>query len=198
MEKNKNKLENVVIRMVKAPPLYSDEKIESPKDVVRVLGKELEDYDREVLCVVNFRGDGKPVNMNIVSMGTVNNTIVEAREVFKTSILSNAAQIMLVHNHPSGNVMPSRDDLKVTERIFMAAEIMGIPLMDHVIIGQKGTYYSFLEHGGIPNRERTGNMAAEKKDSIMDAISRHKKEHTGQQPEYTEKVHVPKVENMER
>lgn len=194
----KGKLENVAIRMVKAPPLYSDKKIESPRDVVRVLGKELEDYDREVLCVVNFRSDGKPINMNIVSMGTVNNTIVEAREVFKTSILSNAAQFMLVHNHPSGNVTPSLDDMKVTERIFVASEIMGIPLMDHVIIGQNGTYYSFLEQGGLPNRERSGNMAAEKKGSILDAISQHKKEHTGQQSEHTEKIHAPKVKSMER
>lgn len=197
MEK-KDKLENVAIRMVKAPPLYSDKKIESPRDVVRVLGKELEDYDREVLCVVNFRSDGRPINMNIVSMGTVNNTIVEARDVFKTSILSNAAQFMLVHNHPSGNITPSLDDMKVTERIFVASEIMGIPLMDHVIIGQKGEYFSFLEHGALPDREKSGNMAAEKKDSILGAISQHKKEHTGPQSEHTAKTRVPKVKSMER
>ena len=197
MEK-KDKLQNVAIRMVKAPPLYSDEKIESPRDVVRVLGKELEDYDREVLCVVNFRSDGRPINMNIVSMGTVNNTIVEARDIFKTSILSNAAQFMLVHNHPSGNLTPSLDDMKVTERIFIASEIMGIPLMDHIIIGQKGEYYSFLENGGLPNRRNVANIAAEKKDSILDTISRHKKEHTEQQSEHTAKSHAPKVKDMER
>ncbi len=194
MEK-KHKLETVAIRMVKAPPLYSDEQIISPKDVVRVLGRELEDYDREVLCVVNFRGDGRPINMNIVSMGTVNSAIVEAREIFKSSILSNAAKIMLLHNHPSGTAEPSMDDMKVTERIFIAAELMGIPLMDHIILGRQGAYYSFLEYGGIPDRGMTGNMAAEKKDSILNTINQHKKEHTGQP---SEKSHAPKIKDMER
>lgn len=195
MEK-KNKLKNVAIRMVKAPPLYSDEQIISPKDVVRVMGKELEDYDKEVLCVVNFRGDGRPINMNIVSMGTVSGSIAEPREIFKSSILSNAAQFMLLHNHPSGNPEPSRADMKVTERTFIASELMGIPMMDHIILGREGAYYSFLEHGGIPDRGKTENMVAERKDSILDTINQHKKEHTGQQ--HTEKSHAPKTKNMER
>jgi len=194
MEK-KNKLKNVAIRMVKAPPLYSDEQIISPKDVVRVLGKELEDYDKEVLCVVNFRGDGRPINMNIVSMGTVSGSIAEPREIFKSSILSNAAQFMLLHNHPSGNPEPSRADMKVTERTFIASELMGIPMMDHIILGRQGAYYSFLEHGGIPDRGKTENMVAERKDSILDTINQHKKEHTGQP---SEKSHAPKTKNMER
>ncbi len=194
MEK-KHKLENVAIRMVKAPPLYSDEQIISPKDVVRVLGRELENYDKEVLCVVNIRGDGRPINMNIVSMGTVNSARVEAREIFKSSILSNAAKIMLLHNHPSGTVEPSMDDMKVTERIFIASELMGIPMMDHIILGRQGAYYSFLEHGGIPDGGMTGNMAAERKDSILNTINQHKKEHTGQP---SEKSHASKTKDMER
>jgi hypothetical protein len=73
-----HKLENVAIRMVKAPPLYSSEPLKTPMDVVRVLGKELEAYDREVLCVVNLRSDLAPINMNIVSMGSLNASIIVA------------------------------------------------------------------------------------------------------------------------
>ncbi len=70
-----DQLKNVAIRMVEAPPLYSEEKLEEPLDVVRVLGRELEAYDREVACVVNLRADLAPINMNIVSMGSLNASI---------------------------------------------------------------------------------------------------------------------------
>ncbi len=173
--KEKYKLENVAIRLTKMPPLYSDEQIGSPKDAIKILGKELEYYDREVVCVVNLRGDNRPVNLNVVSMGTADSAIAEARDVFKSAILSNAPRIMLIHNHPSGNLKPSSADLKLTERIFAAGELMGIPLLDHVILGKQGEYYSFLEQGLIPDRGQAEEKVAEKKESIMDAIRQHSK-----------------------
>ncbi len=139
----RNKLESVAIRMVKAPPLYSKEQLKTPLDVVRVLGKELEKYDREVVCVVNLRSDLAPINMNIVSMGTLNASIVSAREVFKSSILSNAGFIMLVHNHPSGNLMPSKNEIALTKQVEKASEIMDITMVDHMILGLNGEYTSF-------------------------------------------------------
>jgi len=190
----KNKLKNVAIRMVAAPPLYSDEPVDCPAAVIRVLGKELGNYDREVACVVNCRSDMSPINMNIVSMGTINTTVVGIREVFKSAILSNAANIMLVHNHPSGSLVPSRQDMMLTRRVRMAAEIMGIPLMDHIIIGSHGKYYSFMENG-ILNEENSIVSAAEKKGSIMETLeqnsrncqqaeNKQKKEHTHKQETY--------------
>lgn len=168
----RNKLKNVAIRMVAAPPLYSDEPVDCPAAVIRVLGKELGNYDREVVCVVNCRGDMSPINMNIVSMGTLNTSVVGIREVFKSAILSNAANIMLVHNHPGGSLTPSRQDMVLTRRLQRAAGIMDIPLMDHVIIGLNGKYFSFMENG-ILNAENSVGVVAEKKESIMETLGRN-------------------------
>lgn len=168
--RRKHKLENVAIRMVAAPPLYSKEKLDGPRDVVRVLGKELEDYDREVLCVVNLRNDLAPINMNVVSMGSINSTYITAREVFKSSILSNAGCIMLVHNHTSGSLFPSRGDIAVTEHIRKAAELMDIPLVDHIILGKQGEYFSFLSNGLLTFRAEERACAEEKKESICGLI----------------------------
>ena len=70
------------------------------------------------------------------------------REVFKVAILSNAYSILLAHNHPSGDTTPSQEDLNITKRIKSASEIMGIPILDHLIIGSNG-YYSFKENGEL-------------------------------------------------
>ena len=171
-----HKRENVAIRMVKAPPLYSSEPLKTPMDVVRVLGKELEAYDREVLCVVNLRSDLAPINMNIVSMGSLNASIImTAREVFKSSILSNAGFIMMVHNHPSGNLMPSRNDMAVTKKIEKAAELMDIPLVDHIILGRCGEYFSFRSNGLMEaDKEKLVQTAAERP-SIRGEIREHQR-----------------------
>ena len=140
------KLEVVSIRLVKDAPLFSDHKIKSPADAVKVLGDFLCEMDREVMCVINLRADGIPINCNIVSMGTINQTIAEPKEIFKASILSNAAEMLLVHNHPSGELNPSKQDIMVTDRMLKLTELMGIKLADHVIVGgDNSQYFSFRE-----------------------------------------------------
>lgn len=109
------KLEVVSVRLVKDAPLFSDHKIKTPEDAIKVVGDFLCEMDREVLCVINLKSDGTPVNCNIVSMGAVNQTIAEPRELFKASILSNAAKMIIVHNHPSGELEPSRQDVLTTQ-----------------------------------------------------------------------------------
>lgn len=146
MQEDKYRLEQVAIRMVAAPPLYSNTPVHNAADVVRLLLKEFEDYDREVVSVVNLRGDGAPINMNIVSMGSVNFSLASTREIFKSAILSNAAHILLAHNHPSGSVLPSKTDIVLTEKVLNAADLMDIPLLDHVILGRDGKYFSFREN----------------------------------------------------
>lgn len=140
------KLEVVSIRLVKDAPLFSDHKITSPADAVKVLGDFLCEMDREVMCVINLRTDGTPINCNIVSMGTINQTLAEPKELFKTSILSNAAEMIIVHNHPSGELNPSKQDIMVTDRMLKLTELMGIKLADHVIVGgDNSQYFSFRE-----------------------------------------------------
>lgn len=173
-----HELKRVAIRLVPEPPLYSDRQLKCPADVAELLGRELQDYDREVACVVNLQTDSRPINLNIISMGTINMSLVAAREVFKSAILSNAANIMLLHNHPSGDTTPSRMDLELTHKIWEAAQLMDIPLLDHIILGRDGAYCSFRENGLLPPAtDREGDRgAAEKKASILGELKDRRKE----------------------
>ena len=138
---------NVVsIRLVEEQPLMSKTPIQSPEDAVELLGEYLCGLDREVLCVVNLRTDGKPASCNFVSMGAVNECIAHPREIFKSAILSNATSMILLHSHPSGNLKPSKEDTVITDRMLKLSELLGIPLVDHIIVGGKNdSYFSFKE-----------------------------------------------------
>lgn len=149
MENKGFELKNVAIRMVEHPPFLSDEPVNSPEAAVRVLSKELKDYDREVVCVVNMNAKSKPINASIVSMGVLDGSLVHPREMLKSAILSNAASILMIHNHPSGEVSPSKEDVKITDRMQKVCEMVGIPLADHVIISGK-EYFSFRENAVLP------------------------------------------------
>ena len=92
-------LEQAAIRLVREPPLYSDFPLSSPQAVVKLLADLIKDYDREVFVIVNLRPDLKPINLNIVSIGALDQAMAHPREILKTAILSNAASIMMVHNH---------------------------------------------------------------------------------------------------
>ena len=147
--KNEHELKVVSIRMVDEPPLLSDRRIRSAYDAVDVMAKELQKYDRELFCILNLQTSGKVINMNVVSMGTLNTAVVSPREVFKTAILSNAASILLAHNHPSGECSPSKEDMQVTKRLIECGNLIDIPVTDHIITGWGETYYSFREHGQL-------------------------------------------------
>ena len=139
-------MDQVSIRMVKEPPLISDEPITGPESAVNILGEYLSDFDREVMVLVNLRSDGRPINMNIMSIGTINASIAVPREALKTSILSNACSVMLFHNHPSGSLKPSKDDIRTTDRMIKAYELLGMSVLDHIILGPDGQFYSLREH----------------------------------------------------
>lgn len=147
-------MEVVNIRLVKEPSWYSKEPLNSPEKIAEFMSQELKSYDREVFCILNLTTDSKVINMNIVSMGTINASLVSAREVFKSSILSNAAFIIAVHNHPSGNLYPSQNDMLITNKLMQAGELLGIELLDHIIVGGgKGEYYSFHTHNLLLDKE---------------------------------------------
>jgi len=152
MEKEKPfRLDVVSIRLVKDAPLFSDRPINTPEDAAALLGSCLCEMDREVICVVNLNADNVPINCNFASVGTVNRALMCPRELFKTSILSNAAKIMLVHNHPGGNLKPSRDDVMTTDLMAKLCSMMGIPLIDHVIVGRDNReIFSFFGKGILP------------------------------------------------
>lgn len=143
-------LDQAAIRMVKEPPLYSEFPLNSPQAVVKLLADIYKDYDREVFTVINLRPDFKPINLNIVSIGALDQAMAHPREVMKSAILSNASSIMLVHNHTTGSLLPSREDNQITDRMNQICGLMGIKLIDHVIIGPRDEYYSFHENSVLP------------------------------------------------
>lgn len=146
-----DKLEQVAIRMVEQSPLYSKEPMNNPDAAIRVMNEFLSQMDRELFCIVNLQADLTPINMNIVSVGSLNEALINPREIFKSAILSNAHSMMLIHNHPSGNLTPSTSDIQTTARMQELGELMGISLVDHIITGRDGNYYSFRDKGEFPD-----------------------------------------------
>lgn len=143
-------LNQVAIRMVDMPPLLSDTPMDGPEAAVKVMADMLKDYDREVVAIVNLQTDLKPINMNVVSMGALDLSIAHPREILKSTILSNASSVMLVHNHPSGKLVPSEYDITLTDRVKQLSDLLGVSFLDHVIVGPGKDYYSFHQKKKIP------------------------------------------------
>ena len=128
----------VSIKMVKESSfLYQTRQILSPNDAYEMIKEQLEGLDREQFIIACLNTKNEPTNISVVSVGTLNKAIVHPREVFKTAILSNAASIMAFHNHPSGDTIPSDQDIQLTHRLVEAGELLGIKLLDHLIIGDR-------------------------------------------------------------
>lgn len=115
--------------------------IKSPEDVKNMLMEDMRYSDRERFRVLYLDRKGGLICMEDISVGGLNSSIVHPREVFKTAVKNSAASIIAVHNHPSGDPSPSKEDVEVTRRLIEAGNIMGIEVLDHIIIGES-TYCS--------------------------------------------------------
>ena len=156
------KLKEVCIRLAEGHPLYSDRPLSSPAAALDVMKREMSQYDREVLCVVNMDTRLRPINFNIVSVGTIDQSIAAIPNILKSGILSNAGSFLLLHNHPSGEVTPSQDDIQTTRKVIEAGKIMGIPCMDHIVVGGgNGNYCSMREAQLADFSNQTISMTAE-------------------------------------
>lgn len=145
-------LEVVSVRLVRDAPILSGTEINDPEDAIRLVGQELCDMDREVVCVINLKADRTPINCHFASVGSLDYAILNPRELLKTGILSNAASMILCHNHPSGNLLPSETDVQLTHQMQQVCKMVGIPLVDHVIVGgDNSRYFSFHEKGLVKN-----------------------------------------------
>jgi DNA repair protein RadC len=100
---------------------------------------------KEYFFAIHLDGKNRICCVDEVSVGSLNQSIVHPREVFKTALLSSAAAIILVHNHPTGDPTPSREDIAITKRLNEAGEIIGVKVLDHIIIGDG--YLSFVSQG---------------------------------------------------
>jgi DNA repair protein RadC len=102
--------------------------------------------DKECVIVLTLDSANKLISKHEVSKGTVNRSIVSARDIMKECIMDSAVSFILVHNHPSGNLIPSSEDKAITSTLKQAGEILGIPMLDHVIVAKTG-FFSFEEAG---------------------------------------------------
>ena len=119
--------------------------ITSPPDAFSILEGYMQGLDREHFVVLLLDIKNKVIGINTVSIGNLDTAIAHPREVFKPAILSNAASILLAHNHPSGDPEPSREDVAITTRLVEAGKILGIDVIDHLILGDG--YRSLKEAG---------------------------------------------------
>ena len=108
--------------------------ITSPADVLSEL-RGIKDKKREYFVAVFLNARNQIIQKEIVSVGTLSSSLVHPREVFSPAVATSAASVILAHNHPSGDVTPSREDIELTRRIVQAGEIMGIEILDHLIVG---------------------------------------------------------------
>ena len=131
-----SELEVVNVRLVKEPSIISETPVRTSEAAAELVKDMLSQFDREVFCILNLASDGKPISMNVV------------RDVFKSSILSNAAAFLAFHCHPSGNPTPSRTDAVTTQRLKEAGELLEIRMIDHLVVGcGSGRSFSFRGEG---------------------------------------------------
>lgn len=130
---------------------YMEKQANSPQAVADIINEvfNMDTQPFETFVMMALDTKKRPVGCFVVSQGSLNGTIVEPREVFQRAILANADSIVVAHNHPSGEVIPSFKDMDATRVLKEAGELLRIELVDHIIIGENGKYYSFRENGQV-------------------------------------------------
>jgi DNA repair protein RadC len=138
-------METLEVREEVAQYLQADRRYTAPAQVAEIFSF-LHNEVKEHFFTVHLDGKNRILCLDLVSVGSLNQSIVHPREVFKTSLITSAAALLLVHNHPTGDPTPSAEDIAITRRLKEAGEIIGIKVLDHVIVGSEG-YLSFVERG---------------------------------------------------
>lgn len=138
-------METLTVREEVGQYFQADRRYTSPAQVAEIFSF-LHNEVKEHFFTVHLDGKNRILCLDLVSVGSLNQSIVHPREVFKTSLSTSAASLLLVHNHPTGDPTPSAEDIAITRRLKEAGEIIGIKVLDHVIVGTEG-YLSFVERG---------------------------------------------------
>jgi len=125
----------------------------SPEQTARCFS-DLVERDRETLCVACLDTRNQLIGRHVVFLGTTDAVMIHPREILRVALLSMATRIVVVHNHPSGNPSPSLDDLYATEKLAEACGVVGVTLLDHVIVGRGGTFWSWANDGRHRRRQR--------------------------------------------
>lgn len=137
-----------IAKRINIYPIMNHTKITGPDDVANYLIPRLLGLKKEIFRTLLLNSSNKIFRDVVISEGTLNESIIHPREVFKTAVSESAASIIIAHNHPSGNTQPSKDDIEITEQLVEAGHILCIEVLDHVIIAN-GQYFSFKNEGLI-------------------------------------------------
>lgn len=137
----------MVLKKAKVHELKRDYKANNPKDIIDFATKVIRmyEYPEEHFVAISTNNNLDIIGYTDVSIGTIDQTLANPREVFRTAIVQNATGIILAHNHPSGRCDPSPEDLATTKRMVKAGEVLGIPVLDHIIVGEKDNACSLRE-----------------------------------------------------
>ena len=127
-------------------PIVVGRELRTPRETAAALMTVLQDEPAEVFAILCVSTKHRVIAYHEVSRGTLDSVAAHPREVYRAAVLSNAAAILGFHTHPSGDPAPSPDDVEVTRRLVAAGTVLGIPMLDHIIIGD-GRYFSFKESG---------------------------------------------------
>lgn len=133
-------------RRLKAEQNFKNPAIKSASDVARLMMPEMQTLDREHFKILLLNTKNYVTQVHTVSVGSLNASVVHPRECFRPAIAAQAAAVILVHNHPSGDPEPSVEDINLTRRLIAAGDLLGIKVLDHVIIGL-GKYASVMDKG---------------------------------------------------
>ena len=128
-------------------PEYGDSKITSPREIADWASPWRSQPQEHVVCY-SLDSAGRIITSRVVTIGLMNHSLVHPREVFRGAILDNAASVIVAHNHPSGSLEPSGQDIAITVQLKESGQILGIPLIDHVIV-TTGGFWSMREHGQL-------------------------------------------------
>lgn len=132
----------VSCRLYKDTELRSAYQIKNPNDAIRLVIENFNDLEKENLFVINCDRKLKPTSINIVSVGTENSALVTPQTFFRTAIMTNSSAVLMLHNHPSDDLTPSKNDKEMYERLQKAGEILGIEVKDSIIFNYEKEYYS--------------------------------------------------------
>ena len=139
--------QRVEIKLVKEPEYKLPVKtgIKMAQDVIDGFAPLME-CDREQVLLVLLNPNNKPIGINLAHVGGTNQCLFEPREILRAALLTNASSFIVLHNHPSGNPKPSKEDDIATRALVKACELMRVKLLDHIILGDEGKYYSYIEN----------------------------------------------------
>ena len=170
MEKHEFKQIEIRLKVKESEPLYSAEPVTCVDNAVKLLSDLMKDMDRECVYIINLDSKMHPLSFNLSSIGGMNYAPVDPVNIFKSAILTNASNVIILHVHPSGDYTPSRADIEVTQRVALSGAVMGIPLQDHIIVAG-GTGNTLSLKNEMPDLFRDTTRLAEERSAMTPVVA---------------------------